>query len=254
MLDVANDTWCAGNSPDGAGTTEDRQAALEARRLSVEFKGQLVLDEIDFRMGLGQVVAVTGRNGAGKTTLLRCLAGLLRPTSGDVHWFGQSPRRNQILRRSIGMVAHQRFLYEDLTARENLLFAARMCDVRHPDSRVEQLLGESGLQRRADQPAASLSQGMRQRLSICRAVVHDPPILLLDEPLSGIDDDGRQWLGGLLLQLRARARAICLTTHENSLACRLADRVLRLENGKLNDRTQIAGGTHLHELWCADAA
>jgi ABC-type multidrug transport system ATPase subunit len=182
----------------------------------------------------GQIVTVLGANGAGKTTLLRCLAGVLRPTSGEVRWLGQSPQQNPALRQSIGMVAHQDWLYGELTPRENLLFSARMYGVTHVHARVDQLLSEAGLLPYANRTADQLSHGMRRRLSVCRALVHDPPILLFDEPFSGLDDNGQIWLQRLLMQLRARFRAICLSTHQPEFALRMSDRVARLENGGLH--------------------
>jgi heme ABC exporter ATP-binding subunit CcmA len=208
--------------------------AMEVRRLSIELNGRLVLERVDLSVAPGEIVAVVGPNGAGKTTLLRCLAGLKRPSSGEVLWFGQSPGQDVELRRSVGMAAHQRALYGELTPRENLLFAAQLCGVSDAIPRVQQMLTEAGLERHAGMQTRRLSHGLQQRLSLCRALVHDPPLLLLDEPSSGLDEEGRRWLKQLLLQLRDRSRAICLTTHEQNLACSLADRVLRLEEGKLS--------------------
>jgi len=197
---------------------------------------------------------VLGANGAGKTTLLRCLAGLTPPRSGVVLWFGKSPQRHPELRRSIGMVAHQHWTYRELTPRENLLFAAQMYGLVDAVSRVEQLLAEADLQRNADQPTGQLSHGMRQRLSICRALVHDPAILLLDEPFSGLDDDGQQWLRLLLLQLQSRSRTICLSTHNRELADDLADCLFRLDKGKLRGETKRIHKRVLPESCSKDAA
>ena len=213
-------------------------AAIEVRGLSFERAGRLVLNDINLCVEPGQIAAVMGANGAGKTTLLRCLAGLAQPTSGHVLWFGQSPRRSVALRRAIGMVAHQDWLYAELTPRENLLFAAGMYNVGSATARVEQLLSESGLLPYAKMGTDQLSHGMRRRLSVCRALVHGPRILLLDEPFSGLDADGQQWLGRLLVQLRATGVAICLTTHHYELAQRIVDRLLKLSGGQLHDRTR----------------
>jgi heme ABC exporter ATP-binding subunit CcmA len=209
-------------------------AAIEARQLTFERAGQLILNTIDLSISPGEIVVVLGTNGVGKTTLLRCLADLAAPTAGEVTWLGQSPQRNRSLRRSIGVVAHQDWLYSELTPRENLLFSATMHGLRSAKLRVQELLSDAGLLLHADRPADQLSHGMRRRSSICRALIHDPPILLLDEPFSGLDDQGRKWLQQLLAELRGRSKAICFTTHERDIALSLADRLVELAAGRLN--------------------
>ncbi|MBI3466581.1 MAG: ABC transporter ATP-binding protein, partial [Planctomycetes bacterium] len=154
--------------------------AIQAAKLSKVFAAHAVLDQLDLDVAAGEAVAITGANGVGKTTLLRCLASVLRPTSGEVLWFGQSPLANPAARRLVGMAGHDSFLYPNLTVRENLLFAARMCDVSKPARRVVELLAAAGLQPHADCPARQISHGTRQRLAVLRALVHQPPILLLD--------------------------------------------------------------------------
>jgi heme ABC exporter ATP-binding subunit CcmA len=210
-----------------------RETAIEARRLTFDRAGQWVLDEINLSVAAGEIVAVLGANGAGKTTLLRCLAGLAQPTSGDVRWFGASPRRRPALRRLIGMVAHQDWVYGELTPRENLLFCAQMHGMDQASSRVEHLLSQADLLAHANKATHQLSCGMRRRLAVCRALVNDPPILVLDEPFSGLDEVSREWLKRLLAESRAQSRAICLTTHGRELAKSLADRCFELAAGKL---------------------
>jgi heme exporter protein A len=212
--------------------------AIEARKLAASFGAHTVLDEVDLEIAAGQTVAVVGANGAGKTTLLRCLAGVLRPTSGVVLWFGEPSRNNPSARRLLGVVAHQRLVYPELTPIENLMFAARMYGVREPAQRVTKLLDDAGLSAWADQSTARLSHGMRQRLAVSRALVHDPAILLFDEPFSGFDVDAKDWLTELLIELRNRGATICFTTHDGQTAWQLADRLLLVEEGKvrqLND-------------------
>ena len=219
---------------------------IEARELSVKRSGRLILDQISLCINAGEIVALLGCNGTGKSTLLQCLAGLTQPSSGEVYWFGQTPQKNLELRRSVGMIAHQRWLYSELTPRENLRFTATMYGVSGLDSRIEQLLAEAALLVHADRPIAQLSHGMCQRLSICRALVHDPSVLLLDEPFSALDHNGEMWLERVLEQRRSRLNAICLTTHRFDLVQHLAQRVLRLESGKLQQIDEI-GGKRLQE-------
>ena len=191
--------------------------AIQIRRLSKSFGRQLVLDEVDLDVTAGETVVLTGVNGTGKTTLLGCLASLLRPTSGEVHWFGRPATGNPEARRLLGMVAHQSRLYPHLSLRENLVFAARMCDVALPRQRAEELLAQTGLLRHAEQMPPVLSQGMRQRLAVARAMVHDPPIMLLDEPFTGLDVEGTAWLFGLFLDLRGNEHS-CFVLHDEEMA------------------------------------
>ncbi len=207
--------------------------ALEVRKLSKSFGNRVVLSEVDFAVAEAESVALTGANGAGKTTLLRCLASSLRPDGGEVRWFGQPATSNPAARRRIGVVAHESFLYPQLTLRENLIFAARMYDVARPADRAEQLLTQAGLLADAACLPTRISRGMRRRVAVVRALVHDPPILLLDEPAAGLDRRGTAWLMDLLLQLRSRGRTLCFATHDDGLVGRLADRAVQIEAGRV---------------------
>ena len=209
-------------------------SALQARKLSKVLGTQPVLDEVDLEVSAGEAVAIVGANGAGKTTLLRCLASALRPTQGQVFWLGQSPLGNPHSRRLVGVLGHESFLYSNLTLRENLIFAARMCDVSEPLRRVAGWLALARLQPYADRLTGQLSRGMRQRLAVLRALVHEPPILILDEPSSALDTEGSEWLLRLVGSLRDQGRAICFTTHEADLVRNLADRAFLLRSGRLH--------------------
>ena len=175
-----------------------------------------------------------GANGAGKTTLLRCLASIVRPTAGEVRWFGNAVK-STAARRLIGMVAHESHLYPHLTLRENLVFAARMCGVSEPAHRANQLLGRTALSSYAELWPTQVSAGIRHRAAIARALVHDPPILLLDEPFSCLDAQGSQWLLEMLLDFRKSGRTICFATHDETKTDRLAERVLELRSGQLHE-------------------
>lgn len=214
--------------------------ALEARRLTKAFGKKVVLSQVNLHLAEGQCAALCGANGSGKTTLLRCLASLVRPSGGEVRWFGQLAARasgNPAIRRMVGMVAHESCLYPHLTVRDNLLFAARMCSVPQPHERVDEWLREIGLTPMARRLPARISRGMRQRLAIARAVVHQPRILLLDEPFSGLDAAGCRWLVRLLADFRSQGRTICFATHDQEMVRRLADCVLYLQAGQLQFST-----------------
>ncbi len=208
-------------------------AAIQACQLSKAFGGQTVLDGIDLEIAGGQSVAIRGVNGAGKTTLLGCLASALRPDRGEVRWFGRLAGRDVALHRCIGMVAHESGLYGHLTLRENLLFAARMGGISRAGRCADRWLEMAGLGPHADALPTRLSRGTRQRLAVARALIHDPPLLLLDEPLAGLDAAGGQWLLGLLAERRDRGVTICFVTHDQEKMRRLAQRVLELRGGKL---------------------
>jgi heme exporter protein A len=177
---------------------------------------------------------VLGPNGAGKTTLLRILATLLRPSGGEVRVLGCSlPREAWKLRGRIGYLGHEPLLYRDLSGRENLRFHARLHGIAGAaaEQRIAELLAGAGMERRADQRVAELSAGMRQRLAICRCVLHRPALLLLDEPDSNLDAEGRELAQALIGPAAGRARVI--VTHDPERFLPEADRVLRLGIGEM---------------------
>ena len=209
--------------------------AIQVRGLSKSFGRQEVLRGVDLDIPAGASVALTGANGAGKTTLLRSMASVLRPTAGEVRWFGRPAWQNPDARRLIGTVAHESGLYPHLSLRENLVFAARMCDVPQPHRRADELLRGAGLHAYADRTPAEVSKGMRQRVALVRGLVHDPAILFLDEPFSGLDAAGTQWLCRLLDELHARGRTICFAIHDSDMVRRLAGTVLELASGRVHE-------------------
>ncbi len=173
----------------------DVPVPLEAVGLGRRFGQRWVLRGLDFSAQPGQCVAIIGANGSGKSTLLRCLAGLLRPDAGSVRWFGQ-PAGGAALRAWIGFMGHESGLYSQLSVYENLLFAARMYGLPHPAARAEHWAAEVGLAAHAHRRVAQLSQGMRQRAALARALIHQPRLVLLDEPFVGLDAHGAAWLAG----------------------------------------------------------
>jgi heme ABC exporter ATP-binding subunit CcmA len=212
-----------------------REAAIQARGLSKEFGSRWVLRAVHLEVATGQSIALTGANGSGKTTLLRCLASVTRPTEGEVRWFGRPATEDPAARRLVGMVAHESRLYPHLSLRENLVFAARMCDVSDAANRADQLLHTIGLAARAGSLPRQVSQGMRQRVAVARALVHEPRILLLDEPFAGLDASGRDWLSDLMTSQRVAEVTICFTTHDETKARQLADQVFELRAGRLHE-------------------
>ncbi len=204
--------------------------ALEARAVRVAFGATVALRGVSLTVPWGARLALLGPNGAGKSTLLRLLATLGRPTGGGVRVAGHDPATDALaVRRLIGVVAHQTFLYDELTAAENLRFYATLYDVPRPAHRCADLLDAVGLAGKRDVRAGGLSRGQQQRLTIARALLHDPPILLLDEPDTGLDLAAF----GLLHDLLLGDRTILLTTHNLRQAARLCDRFALLNAGRL---------------------
>jgi heme ABC exporter ATP-binding subunit CcmA len=204
--------------------------AIELRGLRRDYGDAAVLGGIDLTLPAGETLVVLGPNGAGKTTLLRILATLLRPSGGEVRVLGaRLPGEAWRARGRIGFLGHEPQLYSDLSGRENLRFQARLHGLRGEaaEARIAALLEAVGMARRADQRTAELSAGMRQRLAICRCVLHEPELLLLDEPDSHLDAEGRELAGELIGPGEGRARV--LVTHDPERALPGADQILRLE-------------------------
>jgi len=207
--------------------------AIEARSLRLRRGGQCVLRDVDLAVGYGEAIALSGANGAGKTTLLHCLAGILRCTSGAVLWGGEPADNSAAQRGQVGFVGHESGLYLGLTGRENLFFAARMHGLSDASGRTAAMLDSFGLTNHADRRVGCLSRGTRQRLATARAVIHGPTILLLDEPFSGLDPDGREWLTGVLIDLQSSGCALVVSDHDPERAWDYADRALVVTAGRL---------------------
>jgi heme exporter protein A len=193
-----------------------------------------VLRGVNLHVRQGEFVTLVGPNGAGKTTLMRIVATLLKATGGEVRVGGWLlPQQADKVRRYIGMVSHHALLYGDLTAAENLEFYARLYDLDSRQERVMAALRTVGLAARQRDPVRSFSRGMTQRLTIARATLHEPDVLLLDEPYTGLDQDATRLLDDLLRQEVDRGRTIFMITHDLVRGFSLADRVAILSRGKI---------------------
>ncbi len=210
----------------------EAQVAIEIAGLTKAYGTRLVLRGVTFNVIEGDAVALMGANGAGKTTLIRCIASTIRPTSGKIRCFG-ADMWDPSQRGLLGIVGHESRLYPNLTLRENLRFAARMYSAPDADHRAADWLRKMGLEHHADRMPSQVSRGMRQRVSLARACIHEPRILLLDEPFTGLDADGRQSLIELFHSLKQQRQTLCFATHDRSIAETLADRILVLEAGRL---------------------
>ena len=212
---------------------------IVVRKLVKRFGLKTVLRGMDFSVEPGEFVALLGPNGAGKTTFLRILASLSRPTMGQVNIAGYSlPQQASAVRRRLGVVSHLPLLYGDLTAEENLRFFARMYDISLADKRIFEVLEMVGLASRCRDLVRTFSRGMQQRLAIGRAVLHDPEVMLFDEPHTGLDQDACQMLDTVLQEVAARGRTVVMTSHDLARVADLASRFDILSRGAISASIQ----------------
>jgi heme exporter protein A len=205
---------------------------IETKKLVKRFGLKTVLRGVDFHVAQGEFVALLGPNGAGKTTFLRILASLSRPSLGVVTVAGFAlPAQSAAVRRRLGVVSHLPLLYEDLTAQENLQFYGRMYDISNLSARIDAVLDMVGLAARRNDLVRTFSRGMQQRLAIGRAVLHDPEVILFDEPYTGLDQDASEMLDGVLKEVAARGRTVVMTSHDLARAEDLATRFDILSRG-----------------------
>jgi heme exporter protein A len=205
---------------------------IDVRRLVKTFGWKPVLRGLDFHVEPGEFVALLGPNGAGKTTFLRILASLSRPSMGDLTVGGyRLPGQASAVRRILGVVSHQPLLYGDLTAEENLRFFGRLYGVPRLETRLREVLEMIGLSARRRDLVRQYSRGMQQRLAIGRAVLHEPEIMLFDEPHTGLDQEASHMLDEVLRQVAARGRTVVMTSHDLLRSAELATRVDILSRG-----------------------
>lgn len=207
---------------------------IRVNKLVKRFGPLAVLRELDFFVDSGEFVALLGPNGAGKTTLLRILSSLIRPTSGSVQVASFNlPSQGASLRAKLGVVSHQPLLYGDLSARENLLFFSKLYNIRQ--ERIDEVLDLVGLLPRRDGLVRTFSRGMQQRLAIGRAILHNPSILLLDEPHTGLDQAAGEILDRILQEVALEGRTVVMTSHDLVRSAELASRLVLLSKGKISN-------------------
>jgi heme exporter protein A len=208
----------------------DAEPAIELRDVGRRYGERAALADVSVRVPAGATLVVFGPNGAGKSTLLRVLATLLRPHGGEARVLGEPlPERDWAVRGRVGLLAHDALLYRDLSARENLRFHARLHRV--PEARVEELVERMRLSGRADDPVRTLSRGLLQRVAVCRAVLHDPPLLLLDEPRANLDPAAAELIEPLIGRASGRTRVV--TSHDPAGGLAEADLALGLRDGRV---------------------
>ena len=207
---------------------------IRLNKLVKNYGLQPVLRGVDLHVEQGEFLTLLGPNGAGKTTLLRIVATLGRPTAGEIQVGGWPlPASADKVRPHLGLISHLPLLYAELTADENLRFFARMYRLPNPNGRITEVLREVGLAARRDDPVGEFSRGMQQRLAIARAILHQPDILLLDEPYTGLDQGAAAMLDGLLHSVATAGRTVVMTTHNLARGFANCDRVAILFQGKI---------------------
>jgi heme exporter protein A len=205
---------------------------VAVEEVSRSFGRRRALSRVSFRAAQGEILGVLGPNGAGKSTLLGILATLLRPTAGRVRYGDIDTQDGAGLRARIGVLGHDLFLYPELSARENLEFFAALHSVPDPARATGAALDRAGLGSRGDEPVSTFSRGMRQRVALERALIHEPRLLLLDEPFTGLDDASASALVARLRELRDAGAILIVATHDLELADRLLDHALFLRDGR----------------------
>jgi heme exporter protein A len=233
----------------GAGTP-----LLRVRGLVKGYGGPPVLRGVDLDLAAGESLVLLGPNGAGKSTLLRLVAGLHKPQQGEVQLDGVPFRSDDpAQRRRLGFVSHELLLYGGLSARENLRFTASLFGLRDPDPRIDAVLAAVGLDWVGDRPLRAYSRGMAQRLTTARALLHRPALLLLDEPMTGLDPAGIHALEEILTSFRAAGGAVLMTTHDLAHVAGTATRAVFLRRGRIEEEVAGAGlaAAELEARWLA---
>jgi len=228
------------------------KSVISIKRLVKRFGAKNVLRGLDFEAQQGEFVAILGPNGAGKSTFLRILSSLTKPTFGEINVAGyQLPAQAAAVRSRLGVVTHLPLLYGDLTAAENLRFYGRMYALKNIDQRVEEILEMVGLSHRGHDLVRTFSRGMQQRLAIGRAIIHDPEVMLFDEPHTGLDQDACDMLDGLLRSVAARGRTVIITSHDLARVEDLAQRFDVLSHGVIKSSLNRAslGNMNLLEFY-----
>jgi heme exporter protein A len=214
---------------------------IEVKKLVKRFGLKTVLRGLDFEVQPGEFVALLGPNGAGKTTFLRILASLSSPSMGEVTISGYKlPRQAAAVRARLGVVSHLPLLYNDLTAEENLRFYARMYGIQNSEERITEVLEIVGLEKRRRDLVRTFSRGMQQRLAIGRAVLHDPDVMLFDEPYTGLDQDASSMLDEVLQTVAQQGRTVVMTSHDLARTEDLATRFDILSRGVISASAQRA--------------
>lgn len=221
---------------------ESSEWQIIAEGVTKSFGNFHALREIDLKIKKGEFLTVFGPNGAGKTTLIKLLATLSKPTTGEMLIAGYDARKEaDKVRAAVGVISHDPYLYENLSALENIKFFARLYGVSKVEEKAVQVIEQVGLKTRMHDLVRTFSRGMKQRLAVARAITHEPKILLLDEPYTGLDQHGMRIFAEMLKWLKSDSRTIVMTTHNISEGLEMGDRAVILNGGKITYESRLEG-------------
>ena len=213
---------------------------IEIIKLTKQADNKLILRGVDLLINKGETVAILGPNGAGKSTLLKVLATLIKPTSGLIKVNGLDLKKNHIkIKKIMGYLPHSSLLYDHYTPLENIVFFGKIYGVKNVEQRATELVKEVGLSFFLNEPVKNFSRGMIQRIAIARAIVHEPEILLLDEPHTGLDQGAIGILNNVILSMKAKGTTTLMVTHDFKQAAEICDRIIIVKNGKIVDDFRI---------------
>ena len=213
---------------------------IELKKLTKQADNKLILRGVDLSIKKGETIAVLGPNGAGKSTLLKVLATLIKPTSGHVLINGLELRKKQIeIKKLLGYLPHSSLLYDHYSPLENLVFFGNIYGVQDVEQKARKLVKDVGLSFFLNEPVKNFSRGMIQRIAIARAIIHDPEILLLDEPHTGLDQGAISILNNVILSMKDKGTTTLMVTHDFKQAAEICDRVIIVKNGKIADDFRI---------------
>jgi heme exporter protein A len=213
---------------------------IEIKKLTKQADNKLILRGVDLSIKKGETVAILGPNGAGKSTLLKMLATLIKPTSGLIKVNDMDLKKNHIqIKKILGYLPHSSLLYDHYTPLENIVFFGNIYGVKNVEQRATELIKEVGLSFFLNEPVKNFSRGMIQRIAIARAIVHEPEILLLDEPHTGLDQGAIGILNNVILSMKAKGTTTLMVTHDFKQAAEICDRIIIIKNGKIIDDFRI---------------
>jgi heme exporter protein A len=213
---------------------------IEIKKLTKQADNKLILRGIDLSIEKGETVAILGPNGAGKSTLLKVLATLIKPSSGLVKINGLDLKKNHLeIKKLFGYLPHSSLLYDHYSPLENLVFFGKLYGVTNAEDRAIELVKEVGLSFFLNEPVKNFSRGMIQRIAIARSIVHEPELLLLDEPHTGLDQGAISILNNVILSMKAKGTTTLMVTHDFKQAAEICDRIIIIKNGKLVDDFKI---------------
>ena len=232
---------------------------IEVQDLTKNFNGKTILNGLNFQVHEGEIFGFLGPNGAGKTTTMRLILGLLKPTSGKAVVFGDDLGSNDDLRRKVGILLENDGLYDGLSAYENLDYYAQLYNVSDRDGKIKDLLDFAGLSERRDDKVGTFSKGMKRKLGLARAIIHDPDVLFLDEPSSGLDPEAQRMVRDLILDLSKEKRTIFLNSHDLDEVQKICSKIAILNNGTIQAYDRVENlrnkfSNPIFEITLSDAA